>query len=111
MIHRCRIRREEATGATDDYGEPVVAYTTKEADQPCYVWVNTAREAVDESRTALVTDARVLMPTDADFAAGDRLDQIQDRRGSTVLAGAWDVEGEVAPRKAHVEAPLTKVSG
>ena len=110
MVYRCRIRREQETGHTDDYGEPIVDWTTIATDQPCYVWISTAREAVDESRTALVTDARIMAPSDADLQAGDRLDQIQDRLGNTVLTGAWDVEGEVAPRKTHVEAPLTKVS-
>lgn len=101
---------QRRSGAVDAYGHPT-GWADQLPNEPCYWWVVSGDERVDEQRSVALAVERVMLSRDADIATGDRIRRLVDHAGRTI----WDhVDGEglarevehVAVERTHVEARL-----
>lgn len=114
MTMRAEVRRNEA-GKTPYGGKDRPGYVLVADGVPCFVRVVTRRELVDGK--VMTGEALVgLFRHDADVLAGDRIEQVKDRRDRVLFAGPLLVDG--APqehydgaRMSHKEATLRRVRG
>ena len=105
---RALVERDTASG-TDAHGHPVAPDFTTLATLPCFVWSKQRRDVVDGSKTAMIEDLRALFPLGADVVAGDEISRINDRRGTQLLAGRFQIE-TTQRKHDHIEAALGRVA-
>lgn len=81
----------------------------------CYWWVSAGREHIDQQRTAVLADERVLFARDADVQAGDRIRRLVDHRGRVIFdqadaAGAYREVEHVAAERTFLDCSLRSSS-
>lgn len=109
LTMRAQVMRNAAT-AKDGWGNPVApALAAVGGPVACFIYAKTARELVDDSKSALVEDVRGLFALDADLEAGDQLVNVTDRRGVVLYPGPFKVEGPVQHKHSHREANLQRI--
>lgn len=106
MRHRTTIERDSSSGG--QYDVPTMSAVA--SDQPCFLWTRSGREAVGPDRIAVVESMRVLLPLGTDVKPTDRLGDIEDRLGDTILSGPLNILS-VLPHHDHVELELSRASG
>lgn len=75
----------------------------------CFIYSKTARELVDDTKTARIEDVRGLFSLRADIMEGDEITNITDRRGVVLIPGRLKVEGPVQHKHTHREAALQRI--
>lgn len=111
LTMRAAVERDEATG-TDAFGGPAEPdFVPLHAALPCFAYSKSSRELVDDRKTAMIEDLRIMIARDADLAAGDIITAISDRAGTTIIAGRLKVEGEPQFKHTHREAALQRIGG
>lgn len=86
----------------DDYGHPVMAWSQINDDVPCAAWFSSGDTQSNEDRVVPVEGRKIIVPRGTDFAEGDRISGISDRRGNVLFSGVMRVE-LIAPRRDHLE--------
>ncbi len=109
LTMRAQILRNAAT-TRDAWGQPV-APDMQPLGNPvaCFVWSTSAREAVNDDRSAMIEDVRGMFPLSTDLAADDELESVTDRAGRVVHFGRLKVEGPVQFKHNHLEAALRRI--
>lgn len=110
MTQRALVERATAP-ATDDSGNPggPVSWATHIAALACWLYGSTAKEAVTEATTAVITDLRLLVPVSADVTEQDRINGVKDRRGTVIAAGVLEID-TVLRKRTHLELSVTLVA-
>lgn len=108
LYHRCTVERD-ANAATDDgWGNPQPpSWQTHLVDLACRAWATAAREPVDDEKTIVVEDRRMMVPLDADVTEKDRIATVT-HRGATILEGPMGIEA-VVRRRDHIELVLERL--
>lgn len=108
MTQRALVERETSPGL-DPYGRPLpgVWGTLYEA-LPCKFWVRSDRELVSGSQTAVIQDARLVVPK-VDLDVRDRIAVIRDRQGNDVVPGPLLIDGKEI-RADHDELVVRSIS-
>lgn len=102
MTHRTTIQRL-AAGPVDDWGNPGPGvWNDLAAGVPCRWWTQAEREVVGPDKTAVVEDAKVIMPKGTDVREADRLNGVTNKAGAVVRAGVLVIESVVSHRD-HLE--------
>lgn len=108
MTQRALVQR--ATTVDDEYGMPGPStWATHIAALACRFWQDAERELAGPDKSAVVADARAIVPRTADVRESDRINGIVDRRGTVVRAGILLIES-VIPRRDHQELVLRGIS-
>lgn len=108
MTYRATVQRDAAAG-TDDWGQAVQPDYQPHGTFDCRVWSRQRRELVGDDRTAVVEDLRAMFPLGSDLQNRDRITALADRRGDTVLPGAFLI-GPLQLKGDHIEAALERVT-
>lgn len=112
FIHRALIQRNTA-GAADPYGnQGVENFTTHIASLRCRYWIpkdtGSLRESSDTSKSAIVIDARLIVPKGTDITEADRILWVKDRNGTMIVSRPLGIDG-IARRKDHLELLVQEV--
>lgn len=104
LTMRCDVERRGA--GSDPFGGNST-YTTHLSGEPCYWWVSSGREQIDDARTAVVADERILFDRGTDVRPGDRIVEVVDHQGRTVFtAGDFREVEHVAVERTHLDCSL-----
>lgn len=101
---------ERDAGATDPFGGGE-DWQDQLTEQPCYWWVTSGREHIDQNRTAVLADERVLFDRQADVRPGDRVRRLVDHERRVIFdtataAGAFREVEHVAVERTFLSASL-----
>lgn len=111
MTHRTTIEQLVAPappGDVDDWGNPTPApsaWAVKAANVACWYWAEAERETVGPQATAVVEDARAIVPKATNVRERDRLNGITTKAGAVVRAGILEIESVISHRD-HLELML-----
>lgn len=91
----------------DAYGDaPTPSWTTHIASLACFFYVGTGgAEQARQRGTVVFEQLRMLVPKGTDITEQDRINGIVDRRGTSIYAGALNIES-VTPAHSHLELRL-----
>lgn len=106
MIHRAAIERNTGT-LTDDYGHPAPPTWTALNTVKCFANSRAKREVVDGDKIVTVEDLRLMVPLGTDVTEKDRVSNITDAKGTTIIPGPLDVEA-VQWKQAYLDVLLEK---
>lgn len=110
MPHRADVQRDNAS-TTTDWNTPVKPdWQTHLLNVKCFLWSRNKREAIDEEKIAVIEDLRCMMPLGTDVTEKDRIANVKDRQGVTIVSGSFDVQG-LMRKHDHLELVLEKVAG
>ncbi len=92
LTMRAVVKRNES--AVDGYGQKPAAgdWQIVSAAEPCLVTTRDPRLVVDNGRVLTVEDIRGLFGPAADIQVGDRIEQLTNRHGDTVLSGTLYID-------------------
>lgn len=108
LIMRCTIQYD-ATSTENSWNNPDAAnWQTFLSDVACWFWVTHKKTALDENRSALVEDARMLIPNGQGINEEHRVTNIVNRLGTVLYAGTYEIQA-VEKMPAHSELVLKKV--
>jgi hypothetical protein len=109
LTHRTRIERDANAGAVNDVGaEEAPDWQPYDDLTRCRFWVNTGREVLDASTTAVDEDMRMIVPLDTDVTERDRLAGVC-YRDQFIATGPIGIRA-VVRRKDHLELFLVRIS-
>ena len=114
MIHRA-IRQVNTGSTLDDYGQPVAPVWLTTGDPvPCNFSQKAKRQVVND-KIAYTQDMRLIVSrrpgwTADSWTEADRVLKIQDRSGTEIASGPFEVEA-VEWYPSHFEVVLKRVSG
>jgi hypothetical protein len=107
MRHTATIQRNTPV-SDDSWGDSgVPVWEDYQDDVPCRAIVEAGREGVDEDRTVIVLDRRILFPLGTDITESDRVLSVKER-GEVLLDGPMDVEAVIV-RRTHLETLVKRV--
>lgn len=110
MRHRAVVLRDVNAGV-DTFGHPLPPEWLQISDPvPCYAWSRSSREAVDDRRTAIVQDVRVMLPDSADVTASDRIENVTDRLGRVLHDGPFRIDAIERRAGQHKTCMVTRIS-
>jgi hypothetical protein len=108
LIHRARIERDANGGDVNEVGavdapdwQPFDTLTR------CRFWVNTGREVLDATASAVDEDMRMIVPLDTDVTEQDRIAAVY-YRSDTIAAGPIGIRA-VVRRRDHLELFLVRI--
>lgn len=105
MTMRAALERNTALGTPDEYGNPSPPAWAALVTVPAWLWTTVDREVIDNAKTAIVEDTRMIVPKGTDVTAKDRVNGVTDRRGTTIRPGIWIIDSVVG-RRDHLELAL-----
>lgn len=105
MTLRCQVERDAA--GVDVEGNPAAANWQQHiASLACRFWNTTSeREIADGDRIVVGEDLRLLVPVGTDVLERDRVVNVVDRLGASILPGALNIRA-VVRRTHHLELTL-----
>jgi len=106
MRMRCTVERDQGGDAPYGGGHDWQPHL---ADEPCYWWAQSGREAISDDRSVVVADEHIIVARDADLKEGDRVVSVTDQRGDELLLRDRTVE-YVAVERSHLDAAVRAVS-
>lgn len=109
MTQRALVERDTQTESSDSGNPLAPEWEVYLEELPCWLYSSAGREAVDENRTAVVEDIRLMVPMRTDVTERDRINGITDRLGATVLDGICNIRSVLFKRD-HMELLLTRVT-
>lgn len=112
MTQRALVERDATDPLVDvtDSGNPEPPDWQEHIDGlPCWLYAGTGREQIDQNRIAVVEDLRLLVPVGTDITERDRINGIEDRRGSSILGQICNIRFVLLKRD-HLEVGLTRVT-
>lgn len=104
MVMRCQIERAQTI--LDGAGGRTQSWLAHLTDVPCRMWFRTGSEVVVSDRVRRPNMRIVIVPTDTDVTAADRVRSIVDRRAGTIFEGPAMIDS-VGRRQDHIELMLT----
>lgn len=106
MTMRCDVQRR--TAGSDPFGADY-SYSPHLTGQACYWWVTTGREQVDDTRTVVLADERIIFDRGVDIRPSDRIVSMTDHQGRSVFtAGGFREVEHVAEQRTHLEISLRR---
>ena len=109
LRHRCTIQRDaSAAGPAGGWNQSADPnWQNHLTDLPCRAWTESAREPVDEGRTAVTEERRLALALGSDVTEKDRVLVVTDR-GTTRFEGPMNIEG-VLNFPDHMELILERI--
>ena len=109
MTMRATVQRNVPAG-TDGFGGPGAAvWGAHLASLSCWVWTKAEREVIDNQKTAVLADHRMMVPRGTDITEDDRVTAVVDRNGGSIIANTMRIHG-VIRRDDHIECHLEEVA-
>jgi hypothetical protein len=108
LEHQTTILRDVPTSADPYGGRTVTADAPTITAVACFLVTKSGREAVAPDRVVVVEQVELLLPLDADIRKTDRVGDVVNKAGVTLLAGPMNVL-DVLPHHDHLAAQIGRV--
>lgn len=105
--HRATIERDANADTTDNYGNRVAPDFQTLSVLPCRFWSRNRRHVVDGDKDAAVEEMFCSFALDADITEHDRIANIKDRQGATLVSGPLTIE-TLQYKHTHSEAAIRR---
>jgi hypothetical protein len=108
LRHQCTIERDTSVGPDSwgQSGEP--NWVRHLINIPCRAWTDAAREPVDDTKTVVMEDRRVIVEIGTDVTERDRVASVTNPAGTVIFEGPINIEG-VQRYPDHLELLLERI--
>lgn len=109
LIHQCDTQRDQNAGTPDPWGATQPPnWQPHLTGQPCRAISDAVRHPVDDQRIAFIETRTLFVSLDADITEQDRIADVTDRHGNTILPGPMIILGRIAYPD-HAELALEQI--